>query len=335
MAGALDRRGSAYRRFDPRDFPTSAEVTIEHSRKGARCRRLDYRGESLDLDAVRAVWHRPHARPAPDPEVKGDQIWWTAESSARFLSQLYASLDCLWIPERPVSPREPFRQDDSAPPAHPLWYLTPGRLPAPSPDNKLLQLSVASHAGFTVPRTLFTNSPERFLEFYEACDGAVISKRASDLFPMIGGRVVRSFTTAVRRRDAANCEAVRYAPVAFQENIAKRVELRVTVVGNQVFPAEIRSQESQRQSTDWRHIPSHAQSRFYAEHLLTVDVERRCAEVVRALGLSAGSIDLILTPDGDYVFLEVNPSGQWAYIETMLGLPIGEAIAELLINGQA
>jgi hypothetical protein len=204
VAGALRRRGAAHRQFDPSDFPTSAEVTIEYSRKGARRRWLDHAGESLDLDVVGAVWHHPLARPAPDPKIAEDQAWWAAESSARFLSQLYASLDCLWVPERPVSQREPFRQGDRAPPAHPLWYLTPGRLPVPSPDNKFLQLSMAARVGFTVPRTLFTNSPERFLEFYEACDGAVISKRASDLFPMVGGRVVRSFTTTVRRRDAAN-----------------------------------------------------------------------------------------------------------------------------------
>jgi glutathione synthase/RimK-type ligase-like ATP-grasp enzyme len=56
---------------------------------------------------------------------------------------------------------------------------------------------------------------------------------------------------------------------------------------------------------------------------------------VQALGLCFGAIDLILTPDGEYVFLEVNLNGQWAYIEDLLGLPISAAIAEMLICGEA
>jgi glutathione synthase/RimK-type ligase-like ATP-grasp enzyme len=58
-------------------------------------------------------------------------------------------------------------------------------------------------------------------------------------------------------------------------------------------------------------------------------------QVVEALGLTFGAIDLILTPDGEYVFLEVNINGQWAYLEDMLALPISDAIAELLIGGMA
>jgi glutathione synthase/RimK-type ligase-like ATP-grasp enzyme len=130
----------------------------------------------------------------------------------------------------------------------------------------------------------------------------------------------------------ANHQAVRHAPVLFQEKVQKRLELRVTVVGPHVFAAEIRSQDSYRQQTDWRHHPEYGQSQYYAVHTLPSEVEQQCVQLVKALNLSFGALDLILTPDDRYVFLEVNINGQWAYLETMLGLPISNAIAELLTS---
>ncbi|MEV4245300.1 hypothetical protein AB0J63_18065 [Streptosporangium canum] len=50
-------------------------------------------------------------------------------------------------------------------------------------------------------------------------------------------------------------------------------------------------------------------------------------------GLTYGAIDLILTPDGRYVFLEINPNGQFLWIEDATGLPIGAAIGDLLMSG--
>jgi len=327
----LGERGAAYFRFDPRDFPTAVELTVEYDRTGAARRYLNSTGNQLDLAQLRAVWHRSRARPVPYANLEKDQSWWAAESCARFLSELYECLDCLWVPEKPASERAWFRPDAEQP-AFARWQAQLVRQQSPSPENKLYQLSVAGRLGFSVPRTLITNSPERFFSFYDACDGELISKRTTDLAPLVGGEPTRPFTVSVERRDAADSAAIRHCPVVFQEKIAKRVELRVTVVGSKVFAAEIRSQESLRQTTDWRHAPEYAQSRFYAVHVLPAPIEDRCVRLVEALGLSFGALDLILTPDDEYVFLEVNMKGQWAYIEEMLGLPISDAIAELLIN---
>src|SRR5262249_6133530 len=239
------------------------------------------------------------------------------------------------VQEAPSPEHAPLAAWDAGPRRSDAWATLPVRSRSASPENKLHQLSVAARCGFTLPRTLVTNSPERFLDFYEACGGNLISKRAVNLAPMVGGVATRPYTVSMRRRDAADARAIRHAPVIFQEKVPKRVEVRVTVVGSRVFAAEIQSQGSYRQVTDWRHYPELGQSRFYAPHRLPAAVEQRCRDVVAALGLSFGAIDLILTPDGEYVFLEVNINGQWAYIEDMLGLPISDAIAELLINGHA
>jgi hypothetical protein len=333
VADRLDERGSKYVQFDPRHYPASAELTVEYDDAGGSRGVLTLPGETLELSEVRAAWHRGRVRPIPASNVREDQAWWVAESCVRFLSQVYECLDCLWIPERPASQREAVRWSDSDAPPCDAWVTLPASGQAPSAENKLYQLSVAGRVGLAVPRTLVTNSPERFLDFYEACAGELISKRAVDLIPRVGGKVTRPFTVSVERRDAANHRVVRHGPVVFQEKVPKRIELRVTVVGTRVFAAEIRSQDSQRQQTDWRHRPEYGQSRFYAVHSLPANVARQCVHLVKALNLTFGALDLILTPDDRYVFLEVNSNGQWAYIENILGLPISDAIAELLTHG--
>jgi hypothetical protein len=333
VADRLDERGSKYVQFDPRHYPAFAELTVAYDQAGGSRGSLTLPGEHFELRDVRAAWHRARVRPTPASNVREDQSWWVAESCVRFLSQVYECLDCLWIPERPASQHEALRWNDSDAPPCDAWDTLPTCAQAPSPENKLHQLSVAGRLGLAVPRTLVTNSPEHFLEFYEACGGELISKRAVELVPRVGGEITRPFTVSVERRDAANHRAVRHGPVVFQEKVPKRVELRVTVVGTQVFAAEIQSQDSQRQQTDWRHHPEYGQSRFYAVHTLPANVGRQCVDVVKALNLTFGALDLILTPDDKYVFLEANSNGQWAYIEDMLGLPISDAIAELLTRG--
>jgi hypothetical protein len=323
----LEQMGESYLRFDPQDFPGSTAVSVELDRSGAVRGSLFHAGGELPLDRIRAVWNRARVRPKAPPAVNPDQVWWVEESCTRFLSELYECIDCLWLPERPSSDREPFRVYN---PADKSRGANPTRLRHPSAYNKLHQLRLAGQLGFILPRTLMSNEPGEVLGFFEACEGQVISKRAAHLVTFRGGEKTTPFTVQMRRRDLANVGAVRFAPAVFQENVPKDVELRVTVVGDEVFPAEIRSQESVRWQVDWRHTRDFGGASFYSVAQLPPQVSRRCVDLVRELGLSFGAIDLIRRPDGEYVFLEVNPNGQWAWVEDYTGLPIGQAIARLL-----
>ncbi len=73
----------------------------------------------------------------------------------------------------------------------------------------------------------------------------------------------------------------------------------------------------------------------YAPHDLPRDVEQHCVELVEQLGLTYGAIDMIVTPDGRYVFLEINPAGLYLWIEAATGLPITDAICDLLVASDA
>jgi hypothetical protein len=119
-------------------------------------------------------------------------------------------------------------------------------------------------------------------------------------------------------------------PVIVQEYVPKKLELRVTVVGDQIFPCAIHSQDSHLENrSDWRNDVYDCRHESYA---LPPCVEAKCFELVRRLGVHFGCIDLIVTPDDEYVFLEINPNGQWRWVQELTGMPIAEAIAELLIN---
>lgn len=122
-----------------------------------------------------------------------------------------------------------------------------------------------------------------------------------------------------------------HCPVIFQEYIAKKLELRITVVGSQVFACALYSQEcpSLEGRIDFR---SNIHDIRHEPCQLPEEIERKCVLLVKELGLQFGCIDMIITPAGEYVFLEINPNGQWLWIQDRTKMPIAKAIAELLVT---
>jgi glutathione synthase/RimK-type ligase-like ATP-grasp enzyme len=114
--------------------------------------------------------------------------------------------------------------------------------------------------------------------------------------------------------------------VIFQEYVPARFDVRVTVVGDRIFAAAIHSQDTQ-YLVDFCIDMNRAK---VEPHDLPTDVATRLAEFMQRLGLVYGANDMRLTPDGRYVFLEVNPAGQWLFIEGRTGQPITTAVAETL-----
>ena len=101
------------------------------------------------------------------------------------------------------------------------------------------------------------------------------------------------------------------------------------MVGRKIFPVEIRSQETNHTRHDWRRYDHFKMQ--YVPHELPAEVAQRCVQLVEQLGLCYGAIDMILTPDGRYVFLEINPQGQCQWLEEVTGMPITAALCDLLV----
>jgi glutathione synthase/RimK-type ligase-like ATP-grasp enzyme len=223
-------------------------------------------------------------------------------------------------------------------------------------SSKMYQLVQAASAGFRIPRTLITNSPGAVMEFVEDAGREIIFKPLSgvsavgtdfsrELYATYGERL--KYDIRVRPSDArahvvfANVltnahldriDSIEFSPAIFQDRIAKELEIRVTVVGDEIFAAEIHSQKHEHTRVDFRRMtfarpggmPEHR------VHKLPASVESMIMLLMKRFGLDFACFDLILTPDGEYVFLEVNPNGQWLWVESLTQMRITAALAAFL-----
>jgi glutathione synthase/RimK-type ligase-like ATP-grasp enzyme len=119
--------------------------------------------------------------------------------------------------------------------------------------------------------------------------------------------------------------------MTFQEQVSKALELRVTVVGERVMAAAIDSQASVRAAHDWRRDGVRLVN-SWQPYELPVETEEKLLRVMDYFGLNYGAADFIVTPEGRHVFLEVNPVGEFFWLELHPGLPISSAIADVLLG---
>ena len=121
---------------------------------------------------------------------------------------------------------------------------------------------------------------------------------------------------------------IEQAPCIFQEYLDKDFELRITVVGDQVFPVKINSQKNSKTKFDWRKDQTHVE---YELFVLPEELKTKLLRLHREFKIVYGAYDFIVDPKGTYYFLEVNPAGQWLWMEEVLGINISETIANALI----
>ena len=306
VAQKLRERGADFVRFDPARFPSHAEVSIAYSAGGEMQFKLFVENQEVDLSGLRSVWYRRPGACLPPQEITDKPTSEYVEQECKvFMQDAWNSIDALWLPA-------------------PHFVIRRAEL-------KASQLKVAGSLGFELPPTLFTNSAEEMLDFYVEHNGNIVSKLPSASLYRLRGTTINRYTQVVSKRDIGYARAVRLCPIILQAYVPKRVELRITVVGREVFAAEIHSQHSNHTRHDWRRY-----DRFktpYFPHDLPPDLRQRCIQLVEQLGLRYGAIDMVLTPDERYVFLEINPNGQYLWIEEMTGLPISDAICDVLMAG--
>jgi glutathione synthase/RimK-type ligase-like ATP-grasp enzyme len=302
----LRQRGTELLRLDPKKFPSKLEISIAYSATGKMRCTLCLEDAQVNLESVKSVWYRRPNSPVADREITDNlTAEYVAEESKVFLNSLWNTMECLWVP----APQPVLRMA----------------------EFKALQLKLAGSLGFDLPPTLITNNPQEFLEFYCQHNGNIVSKVLSPALYKAVGRTFNRYTQVVTKRDVAYWRTVRFCPVIFQAYVPKRIELRITVVGREVFAVEIHSQHSNQTRHDWRRYDQFETP--YFRHELPTELRARCLHLVERLGLCYGAIDMVLTPDDRYVFLEINPNGQYLWIEQTTGLPISEAICDLLMSG--
>jgi MvdC family ATP-grasp ribosomal peptide maturase len=196
--------------------------------------------------------------------------------------------------------------------------------------NKLRQLRVASEVGFVIPQTLVTNKAESAREFFHQVNGKMVSKLLTALSrSMEANSSFFLYTSTVKEEDLQDAESLRYCPMVFQEQIPKQQELRVVYVNGHVFVGALEASIYAAAKVDWR--KPGVEVGAWQHHQLPDEVIHRLQAFMGKFGLLFGALDFILTPSGEYVFLEVNPVGEWGMLERDLDLPIASAIADALI----
>ncbi|MFL6160764.1 MAG: MvdC/MvdD family ATP grasp protein [Jatrophihabitantaceae bacterium] len=314
---ALERRGYEAIRLNTDDIPGNTRVSMNWAAEGqpfSASIEILTNGRRIEAEQIRSVWWRRPAAFGLPADLSLQEREFATDEIDHMLRGLWASLDCYWLshPER-------IRQAS--------W--------------KGEQLRRAAQFGFEVPRTLITTDPDQARDFFAAVAGQMVFKVMTD--PYLGAVTMsqkypqeylepyQAMTTLITESELDLMDSVRLVPCLFQEYVPKAVELRVTVIGDELYAAEIHSQENERTALDWRHydvdIP-------YAEAKLPAEVADRCLALVRSYGLNFSAIDLILTPDGRYVFVENNPNGQFMFIEQKVPqLAMTDALVGCLIRG--
>jgi glutathione synthase/RimK-type ligase-like ATP-grasp enzyme len=197
-------------------------------------------------------------------------------------------------------------------------------------NSKPAQLFVAQQIGFDIPPTVITNDPEQARGLVSEPNGSAIYKAMSQTLDLEHGKAL--FTGLLTEKELAKLELIRVSPGIFQKFVPKAYEVRATVVGRRVFSGKIDSQARVETQVDWRHRP------FDIEETpidLPPEIEAKIHAFMEVFGLVYGAFDFIVTPDGRYVFLEINPAGQYMWVEAKTKLPITIALADVLSNGVA
>jgi hypothetical protein len=292
VLGALARAGHPALLFDTAAFPQHMTVA---QRFGEGAVRFDVatHGRRLAVDDCGAVWWR---RPQPftlHPALDPGVACFAYSECREAIEGMWAASAAVWV-------NDPAR-DDAA-------------------HHKPFQLTVAAAVGLAIPKTLITNDPVEARAFIDA-----LGPERTIFKTFLATEDHWRETRLLRRDELALLDQVRLAPVIFQEYIPADADVRLTVIGDDAFAVEVTKSPSA-YPVDYRVDLDGA---TFAPVRLPDEVLRSVHALLDRLGLRYGAVDLLRTDDG-YIFLEVNPAGEFLFVEDRSGVPLAAAMASYL-----
>jgi glutathione synthase/RimK-type ligase-like ATP-grasp enzyme len=303
VSEALLAAGAEPIRFDTDLYPQEARLSTRLER-GTWRRQLVTPAGRFDLNHVTAVWYRRFFAGGLLPETLGDMLEPSVNEARRTAYGTIAALGAFQV--------DPLIQVRKA-------------------DHKELQLKRAHELGLDTPCTLFSNDPDEVRLFFEAQGGRIITKMQSSFAIWREEEEHVVYTNLVTPEDLEELEGLRYCPMTFQEYLEKALELRVVVVGRRAFAASIDSQRTEVTALDWRR-DGMGLIGDWRPYQLPPEVEQGLVALVADFGLNYAAADFVVTPEGRHVFLEINAGGEWSWLQEAPGLPIAEALADVLLG---
>lgn len=292
-------------RFDVDRYPMAARLTTQYA--GGRWQLwLEDENGSHSLDDITAVWYRRSYNIGKGLETVLDKEFLPSSIGEvrRTLFGMLEGLPCFQL-ER---------------------YSVYRRL-----DSKEEQLRIAAGCGLEVPATCITNSPEKLQAFMKASGKPIVAKMQSSFAIYREGREHVVFTSEISDNHLEQLQQLAYCPMTFQEKLPKALELRVTVVGKEIFAFSIDSQQLPEAQTDWRKEGA-ALVEDWRPFTLPEAVSAGLLKMMDVYGLNYGAIDLILTPEGKYYFLELNAAGEFFWLDRLCGHSISRQLAAVLLQ---
>lgn len=185
-------------------------------------------------------------------------------------------------------------------------------------ENKIFQLRIAEELNFNIPNSLITNSDDLASRFCK--DKIRIVK------PLSMGRLEYENKVGIIQTNIVNnsipIDGLGYSAAYFQNYIDKDYEVRATIINKNCHAVKINSKDK----VDWRKSDSKNE---YVKMTLPYNIEMKCLKMLNILELNFGAFDFIVNR-GEFIFLEVNPNGQWYWLEEELSLSISDDIFAFL-----
>lgn len=308
VAVALHRMGHEARLWFTADLPVQAAASLHLSGRAADAPvvALDLPGQAPDVGAVDSYWHRRCGDPVIDvPLIESDRAIAVRESQR----MLTGVMDALSQAAFAVNPMRAARHA----------------------EDKLAQLRLAQHLGLTMPETLVSNAPERVRRFVGTHEAAgVIVKNFAPICWLAGDQAALNFTARLTSAMLPADDVLRLTPAIYQALVPKAYEVRVTCMGAERIAVALHSQQQAAAQMDWRGV---APGRLGVRRIeVPADVAARCDAFLARMDLRFGCFDFIVTPAGEWVFLELNQMGQFLWIEEVAPeLPLLQMFCDLLV----
>ncbi|MCD9143631.1 ATP-grasp ribosomal peptide maturase [Streptomyces albireticuli] len=300
----LADRGATVFRMDTAEFPQALTLAGRIDARRGWTGGLATSHRAVDLADITATYYRAPNMFQLAANMSGPEYRFAAAQARAGLGGILSALDCRWV-------------------SHPAAMSRA--------EYKPIQLAAARECGLTIPPTLITNTPDTVRAFAGDTGGPLICKPVATPAFIEGGQLKIVYTRKLTAHDLDDLTGIDTTAHLFQRWVDKTHEVRLTVVGDRTLAAEVHAGSAEAH-TDWR---SDYRSLTYRATETPNDVATGVRRLMRRLDLRFGALDFIVSPDGTWTFLEVNPCGQWDWIQHATGLPIAEAIADELMTGAA
>lgn len=289
-------------------FPNSATFCQFFDENGAVSAKIVQGDTEINLSEIDAVWFRRmhHVGMGLEKQVSSDFYDICISETMATLQGYLESIDCQQM-------------------SKPSVYKTM--------DFKPEQIATARRLGWKTPDTLIGNNTEEAIKFVKSCKNGAIAKPVGG-FMYIGedGHAQGMYTSVLTVEDLKDPNFnLELSPMILQENVKKKLELRVTVVGSQVFCFSIDSQKHEGGKTDWRAIGSETLDEWEV-YTLPKEIKSLVLKTMKHYKLNYGAFDIIINEKGEYVYLECNSGGEFGWLDQKSDFRISRSIGSWLVR---